>query len=109
MSDSQNPSVSTDGRFVTFELGGFDPFDSAWHLQIVVHDTCAGAAGCTPVTLLVSQPADGTPPNSRSFGAFISMGGSFVIFTSAASNLVAGDTNGALDIFLARTGVGMGN
>lgn len=102
VSESQNPSISADGRFVAFELGGVDPFDATEHSQIVVRDTCLGATGCTPVTILASQAVDGTFPNGNSFSPFVSTGGS-AVFTSGASNLVAGDTNGALDIFLART------
>jgi trimeric autotransporter adhesin len=102
VSDGQNPSISADGRFVAFELGGFDLFDATKHSQIVVRDTCLGATGCTPVTILASQAVDGTLPNGNSFSPFVSTGGS-TVFTSGASNLVAGDTNGALDIFLART------
>lgn len=101
VSDSQNPSISADGRFVAFELGRFDAFDATEHWQIVLRDTCVGAVGCNPLAILASQAADGTPPNGNSFSPFVSTDGSSV-FTSGASNLVAGDTNGALDIFLAR-------
>jgi trimeric autotransporter adhesin len=103
VSDSQNPSISADGRFVAFELRAFDRFDATQHSQIVIRDTCLGATGCTPVTILASHAADVTLPNGNSFSPFVSTGGS-AVFTSGASNLVAGDTNGALDIFVARTG-----
>src|SRR5947209_8591350 len=50
----------------------------------------------------VSVGPGGAQGNSTSgFGAFaVSAAGRFVAFTSDASNLVAGDTNGALDVFV---------
>jgi hypothetical protein len=102
VSDSRNPSISADRRFVVFELGGLDMFDGTGRSQIVFRDTCVGAAGCAPVSFLASQAADGTAPNGNSFTPFVITNGS-AAFTSGASNLVAGDTNGKLDVFLVRT------
>jgi Tol biopolymer transport system component len=51
-------------------------------------------------TQRVSISSDGTPANDRSGQPDISDDGRFVAFTSAASNLVDGDTNDALDVFL---------
>ena len=80
------PSISADGRFVAFGYG-----------LVGVHDTCLGApAGCTPGTVMVGV---GT-------SAAISADGGFVGFASEASNLVADDTNGARDVFLATYGPG---
>ncbi|NUM48769.1 MAG: hypothetical protein HUU38_29020, partial [Anaerolineales bacterium] len=47
----------------------------------------------------VNVASDGTPGNGPSFQGVISGDGRFVAFVSAASNLVAGDTNGANDVF----------
>ncbi len=44
--------------------------------------------------------ADGTQANGNSFYAVLSSDGRYAAFTSNASNLVAGDTNNAYDIFL---------
>jgi hypothetical protein len=52
------------------------------------------------VTRRVSVGAGGRQANSSSFGAAISADGRFVAFLSVASNLVAGDTNGAEDVFV---------
>jgi len=58
----------------------------------------AGAA--TPVaTVLVSVSSSGQQGNHDSFAAGISAHGRYVVFTSWATNLVPGDTNGRLDVF----------
>ena len=53
-------------------------------------------------TQLVSLPSgdDGSTVDGGSSGPVISPDGRFVAFTSEAENLVAGDTNGVLDVFL---------
>jgi hypothetical protein len=52
-------------------------------------------------TRLVSVDAGGTTGgNGHSSESTLSADGRFVVFTSAASNLIAGDTNGSKDIFL---------
>lgn len=48
----------------------------------------------------VSIASDGTPANGSSDGPAITPDGRFVAFESGASNLVAGDTNGRIDIFV---------
>ena len=55
--------------------------------------------GTNPVTL-VSQAAGGGVGNGRSWDPDISADGRFVVFTSAASDLVADDRNGQVDVFL---------
>jgi Tol biopolymer transport system component len=52
------------------------------------------------VTERVSVESAGAQANAESFEATISSDGQFVAFRSGASNLVAGDTNGADDIFV---------
>lgn len=49
---------------------------------------------------LVSSKADGNAVSLSSTDASISGDGRFVVFTSYASNLVAGDTNGVADVFV---------
>lgn len=51
-------------------------------------------------TYLVSRGLGGAPPNDSSRHAAISADGQFVAFYSDASNLIAGDSNGAPDIFV---------
>ena len=77
------PSISDDGRYVAFDAG-----------QIYVRDRE------TKTSILVSSDATGAAGNRNSRAAAISSTGRYVTFVSAASNLVAGDTNGFEDIFL---------
>jgi hypothetical protein len=65
------------------------------------------AAAATPAgvgsgTVITRVPVDaaGQQANGGSYDAAISADGRFVAFTSAASNLVAGDTNGSDDVFV---------
>jgi Tol biopolymer transport system component len=51
-------------------------------------------------TTLVSRTGAGVPGNGPSLGGAISPGGRFVLFTSRATNLVPGDTNGHEDVFV---------
>jgi Tol biopolymer transport system component len=94
--DSGRVAVSADGRYVAFE-------SFAWNLvagdtingqDIYVHDRQTG------VTERVSAATDGTEPNGPSFRPAISADGSSVAFSSEASDLVAGDSNGASDVFV---------
>ena len=50
--------------------------------------------------LRASSAVDGTPGNGASGEPSISSDGRYVTFLSAASNLVAGDDNGRIDVFL---------
>jgi hypothetical protein len=52
------------------------------------------------VTTLQSKSAAGASGNAESRGAALTPDGRFVAFASKASNLVSGDTNGAMDVFL---------
>ena len=52
------------------------------------------------VTERVSVGRDGAQGNNASFRPAISADGRFVAFASAASNLVAGDSNGQIDVFV---------
>jgi hypothetical protein len=55
----------------------------------------------TPVRVTVAT--DGGYPNGPSVNGGMNLSGRYVIFASKASNLVAGDTNGAWDIFVRDT------
>jgi len=98
LSNNGYPSISADGRFVAFRstasnlLGAGNDTNGSW--DIFVHDRVTGA------TSRVSVASDGTPANSHSNVPSISADGRFVAFESDATNLIAGDTNGATDIFV---------
>jgi Malectin domain/IPT/TIG domain/WD40-like Beta Propeller Repeat len=76
--------------------------------NIFVRNTCDGIvapAVCTPSTVLTSQAAGAAPPTADGSSAApsISGDGHTVTFISFADNLVAHDSNGFEDIFLAAT------
>jgi Tol biopolymer transport system component len=50
--------------------------------------------------VLVSRTPNGNPGNGESSVAGMSPNGRYVLFTSRATNLVSGDTNGQVDMFL---------
>jgi hypothetical protein len=57
-------------------------------------------------TSLVSVSSTGTPGNAASYGpngSMMSADGRYVAFSSVASNLVPGDTNGTVDVFVRDT------
>ncbi|HVS10121.1 MAG TPA: hypothetical protein VMS76_09630, partial [Planctomycetota bacterium] len=92
--DSLRPTVSTDGRYVAFESNAPDiaPGYAGWN--VFVRDRAAS------VNVVVSVDSGGAQANGDSKVGAISADGRFVAFQSAASDLVGGDTNGVVDIFV---------
>ena len=88
---SSDPSLSADGRFVAFtsSANNLATGDTNDRLNVFVYDRDSGT------TQLLTAGGNG-----NSFSASISGDGRFVAFSSSASNLVAGDTNGQSDIFV---------
>ncbi|MBT7915003.1 calcium-binding protein, partial [Candidatus Bathyarchaeota archaeon] len=96
-SDSYDPSISSDGRYVAFDSGASNLVagDTNGQGDIFVHDRD------TDTTTRVSIHTNGTTEgNNYSYTSSISSDGRYVAFVSVASNLVAGDTNGSRDIFV---------
>jgi Tol biopolymer transport system component len=93
--DSDDPGISADGRLVAFQSSASNLFtpDTNGETDIFVHNRDAGRT--TVVSLGPGRPAD-----SFSFSPSISPGGRFVAFFSFATDLVAGDTNDAYDVFV---------
>ncbi|MBI1853231.1 MAG: PD40 domain-containing protein [Planctomycetes bacterium] len=89
-------AITPDGRYVAFEslatnLVAGDVNDLE---DVFVHDFQTG------VTTLESVSTNGTQGNGASWGPALSADGRFLAFTSAATNLVSGDTNSKFDVFL---------
>ncbi len=110
--DSYNPVISPDGQFVAFvslatnlvsgvTVDGVTP-------QVYIRSTCGNvtpqtqtAGGCVPITYLVSSPDGTTPGNAPSSNPAIASGGTYVAFTSSATNLgpSAPNPSGLQEIF----------
>lgn len=94
--ESRGPTLSNDGRYVAFESYATNLVvgDTNGNPDIFLHDRQTGQ------TRRVSLNSLGQQANGYSFSASISGDGLFVAFESAATNLVAGDTNGFEDVFV---------
>lgn len=88
--------ISGDGRFVTFSSTATNLAASDTN---GAHDVFVRDLGAE-TTELISVTPGGAAANGASAGSSISETGRFVTFTSGATNLVAGDTNGRADVFL---------
>ena len=94
--DSFPTGVSTNGRYVCFESSASDlvPADTNRVSDIFVRDIQNNT------TLLVSVGLNGTAANGFSRDSVVTPDGHHIAFTSSATNLVPGDTNGIADVFL---------
>ncbi len=101
---SQEPIITPDGRYVTFESTATNLVPGGTgQRHIYVHDRLSGT------TELLSIATDGTPGNGLSgYDKDISADARYVGFRSLASNLVPGDTNGTEDIILRDRGPAVG-
>ncbi len=90
------PSISGDGRYVTFysDASNLVAGDTNREKDVFVHDRE------TNTTTRISIASSGAEGNSQSTFPTISADGRYVTFRSSASNLVEGDTNGYADIFV---------
>ena len=90
------PSISADGRFVVIEsyASNLVVGDTNGTPDIFVHDRDTG------IIERVSVSSNGAQSDGHSFEPSISADGRFVVFESFSTNLVTGDTNGYIDIFV---------
>ena len=89
-------SLSADGRLVVFasDASNLAPGDTNGVGDVFLRDRSTGT------TERLSVSSSGAQANGESLYPAITPDGRFVSFTSLASNLVAGDTNNAGDIFV---------
>jgi len=94
--ESADPAISADGSTVAFASYATNLVqgDTNGTWDVFVRDRAAGT------TTRVSVDSSGAEANGSSRSPALSADGRFVVFTSSASNLVAGDTNGKDDIFV---------
>ncbi len=97
---SDSPSISADGRFVTYRSSASDLVaeDNNNQPDVFVFDRLTG------VNTLVSVNQIGTMSgNGSSSAPVISADGSRIAFRSLASDLIAGDFNNTQDVFISPT------
>ena len=94
--NSQFPALSADGRFVAFwsQATNLVPTDTNGTADVFVRDRQTGT------TRRVNVGPGGVQANDISFYLALSADGRFVAFSSFATNLVPGDTNGSYDVFV---------
>jgi subtilisin family serine protease/Tol biopolymer transport system component len=94
--DSDTASISGDGRYVVFTSGATNlvPDDTNDARDVFLHDRV------DKTTTRISQTAGGGQADDESGSPTISEDGNHVVFDSWATNLVPGDTNDSLDVFL---------
>lgn len=111
---SWDPSISRDGRYVAFtstDANLIAGVHNPGFANIYVYDRRSRRMAVASVS------STGVAANGHSFLPSISASGRYVSFTSDASNLVTGDTNGIADVFVrdiwggktTRVSVGNGN
>ncbi|MBL8878924.1 MAG: hypothetical protein JNG88_07370 [Phycisphaerales bacterium] len=110
--DCRKPSITANGRYVAFESEATNLVsgDTEGHTDIFVRDRDLDGNGTldnptlgnTVATYRVSVSSSGAGGNQSSFGPSIAATASPVVvaFSSDASNLVSGDTNGFMDVFV---------
>ncbi len=92
--DSLHTHLSDDGRIVGFASCATDLLAAVTtNCQVFARDMLAGT------TQLISRTAAGQPANGSGGGVRVTGSGQHVLFGSAATDLVAGDTNNRFDVF----------
>jgi len=96
------PSMSADGRFVAFQslASNLVVGDTNNAADIFIHDRFTG---------ITERACDSVQGNGFSFAPALSADGNSVAFASSANNLVPGDTNRAIDIFVCSRNVDDGS
>jgi len=95
-STSSEPVTSADGRYIAFHSYATNLVskDTNKRVDVFLHDLETGE------TTRVSVKNKNIQAKGASFGAAISTDGSYIAFTSDATNLVTGDKNKKTDIFV---------
>ncbi|BAY27535.1 hemolysin-type calcium-binding region [Calothrix sp. NIES-2100] len=89
-------SISADGRYIVFQSNASNLVANDINAQtdIFLYDRT------TSNITRVSVASDGTEANGNNYGASISADGGYIVYSSAASNLVANDNNNRSDVFV---------
>ena len=105
--DSRDPSVDDAGDVVAFTSTNRDlapeafpvPGDTWQQYDVYVRDT-SDPNPANHVTERITTGVGGVKADGSSLEPIVSPDGRYVWFSSAATNLVAGDTNGVVDVFV---------
>jgi uncharacterized repeat protein (TIGR01451 family) len=100
--DSELPAVSADGRFVAFVSfsDNLVPGDTNLAADVFVRDRVLGTTERISVSSHGKQADGNSGLLDLMGGPSISRDGRFVAFSSEATNLVHGDSNGTADVFV---------
>ncbi|MDQ5922491.1 MAG: hypothetical protein QG644_199, partial [Patescibacteria group bacterium] len=95
--NSQNPYISSDGRYVTFssDASNLVAGDTNAEFDVFIKDRQTGE-----VERISVSSGEVEANNSSNYLSAVSSDGRYVAFASDATNLVAGDTNASTDIFI---------
>ena len=97
---SDEAQISGDGRHVIFRsFSQWDSGDATGGIRKTFVKDLSNVGGASSPHC-VSLSTSGVLGNATSWQSAISFDGSVVAFASSATNLVAGDTNGAVDVFV---------
>jgi CSLREA domain-containing protein len=93
---SNDPSISADGRYVIFRSSATNLVsgDTNDRNDLFLYDNQ------TNFLTRISVDSNGVPGNGNTSYYHISADGRYVVFSSTSSNLVTGDANAKIDIFL---------
>ncbi len=96
---SAESRITPDGRYITYHSAATNltPLNTRGGINVYVHDRVLGINSIVSISQLTGDSILGDAPSIR---PDISDDGRYVVFESAATNLVAGDTDGFADIFL---------
>ncbi|OGL31889.1 hypothetical protein A3F64_00595, partial [Candidatus Saccharibacteria bacterium RIFCSPHIGHO2_12_FULL_42_8] len=95
-SDSYEPSISGDGRYIAYasDADNLVTSDTNIMTDMFLYDTV------NETTSRISVDSGGVEADGSSGGASVSSDGRYITYHSDATNLVAGDTNVTTDVFL---------
>lgn len=95
--ESELPSISDNGRYVVFDSGASNLVagDTSTY-DVFLRDTA------NSTTVKLTSAPNGVNANNHSYFAFLSGDGRYVTYQSDATNLVVGDTNGKMDVYVTR-------
>jgi Tol biopolymer transport system component len=96
------PAVSAEGRYVAFVSAASHlvPDDANQRVDAFVQDTCLASTACIKATWRLSRGRLGAEADANTLALALTPDGRVLAFSSRASNLIPGDSNGEEDVFV---------